>query len=317
MRKYWWVNHKQTVKQEVGEGYLWSPKKKADGRPSHFYDNMRAAAPGDFVLSFADGLVAFVGQISDFAISSSKPSSFGATGATWSDDGWHLPVKWRTLQKPVRPKLIMASLAPYLRQKYAPIRQSGDGNQGAYLSEIDFDLFRLVLADAGVDIDLVFSSGEFITAFGVTSDEIDDAIEQQLALSPALSATEKDQAIKARRGQGIFRSNVLARETSCRLTGITNPSLLIASHIKPWRSCESSHERLDGDNGLMLTPHVDLLFDRGLITFQDQGLLVVSKHIENADLQKLGISPILANPKPFSLGQLTYLNYHRENIFIF
>ena len=158
--------------------------------------------------------------------------------------------------------------------------------------------------------------GGLAAYFGVTSDEIDDAIEQQLTLSPALSATEKDQTIKARRGQGIFRSNVLGYENTCRLTGITNPSLLIASHIKPWRSCENAHERLDGNNGLMLTPDVDLLFDRGLITFQDHGLLVTSNRIEKSDLQRLGIPSSVADPKPFSVGQRAYLTYQRQNVFI-
>ncbi|WP_197086911.1 hypothetical protein [Bradyrhizobium sp. LTSPM299] len=53
--KYWWVNHKQTMRQEIGGGYLWSPKEEANGSRSQFYDNMRIAAPGDPVLSYAGG----------------------------------------------------------------------------------------------------------------------------------------------------------------------------------------------------------------------------------------------------------------------
>jgi putative restriction endonuclease len=316
MKKYWWVNHKQTAKQEVGEGYLWSPKAMSNGARSHYYDNMRAAAPGDFVLSFANGVIKYVGQISDFALSSAKPSNFGRAGEAWTDDGWRLPVQWKTLQNPVRPKLFISELTPFLPAKYAPIQHTGNGNQAAYLSEINFDLFQLVLTKAGVDIDLVITSAEFISTFGATTEEIDDAIEKQLAGSPALSATEKEQTIKARRGQGCFRANVLLRESGCRLTGITNPLLLIASHMKPWRACVDSHERLDGDNGLMLTPDADLLFDRGLITFYDQGLLLVSSRIEKDDLTKLGISSNASNAKPFNLRQREYLTYHRKYVFI-
>ena len=54
MAKYWWVNHNQTFEQERGEGYLWSPKREANGARSQFYENMRIARAGDMVVSFAD-----------------------------------------------------------------------------------------------------------------------------------------------------------------------------------------------------------------------------------------------------------------------
>lgn len=74
--------------------------------------------------------------------------------------------------------------------------------------------------------------------------------------------TDKVELIKARRGQGIFRRRVLATEPYCRLTGVSDPRFLRASHIKPW-VVSDNNERLDGNNGLMLSPHVDHLFDGG------------------------------------------------------
>lgn len=106
--KYWWVNHKQTVKQEVEEGYLWSPVHKRDGGRNQFYDNMKEAAPGDPVLSFAGGKIKYVGRVSDFAISSPIPSSFGATGKNWNTEGWLLPVRWKECPSP--PALVLRIL---------------------------------------------------------------------------------------------------------------------------------------------------------------------------------------------------------------
>lgn len=63
MPRYWWVNHKQTFRQEIDGTHLWSPKRNANGARNVFYDNMRAAAPGDLVLSFADGLIRHVGRM--------------------------------------------------------------------------------------------------------------------------------------------------------------------------------------------------------------------------------------------------------------
>jgi hypothetical protein len=63
MAQYWWVNHKQTVSQEVGGQYLWSPKADKNGRHLEYYDNMRRAAPGDFVISYANLHVGYIGRV--------------------------------------------------------------------------------------------------------------------------------------------------------------------------------------------------------------------------------------------------------------
>ena len=75
------------------------------------------------------------------------------------------------------------------------------------------------------------------------------------------ASTERDALTKARLGQGLFRHRVAEREPACRVTGLKRQEFLVASHIKPWRDCDNS-ERLDGANGLLLSPHVDKLFDR-------------------------------------------------------
>ena len=104
MRQYWWVNHKQTFNQEIEHQYLWSPKTSSNGARNRFYDNMRAANPGDLVLSYANQLIRYVGRVADFAFTAPKPSEFGATGAYWNNEGWLLPVFWTRLDPPVRPK---------------------------------------------------------------------------------------------------------------------------------------------------------------------------------------------------------------------
>lgn len=315
MRKYWWVNHKKTSNQEIAGGYLWSPKVEQNGSTSQFYKNMRIASPGDYVLSFANGLVSHVGKVTDLAICSGRPLEFGAVGLTWRDDGWLLPVTWQEIKAPVRPKLYIKELATLLPEKYSPIHAvSGNGNQKAYLAEIGLPAFQLILSKAGVDLDLVFSVEELAPLIGDYLEQFDEAIERQLSVSIALTSTEKSQLIKARRGQGVFRTNVQKNEKYCRLTGVSSMQLLIASHIKPWRSCVDANERLDGNNGLLLTPNADLLFDRGLISFSDDGHILVSPRAVREDMHRLG----LANETsiiPFQIEQCRYLSYHRSNVF--
>lgn len=316
MTRYWWVNHKQTFDHEIDGRYVWAPKVKKNGKPSHFYDNLRRAAPGDIVVSFANTAVRYIGHVADFALSSPKPDSFGTVGQAWQDDGWMLPVIWHKLDEPFRPSQFADFLPALLRDKYAPIKISGKGNQGAYFSEIDQRLVNFVLEKAADKNSLRSILGDFETDLTDLADEIDEIIEQQLLVSELLSESEKFQVIKARRGQGIFRSNVLQHEHACRVTGIESSFLLIASHIKPWRSCSNSNERLDGNNGLLLTPHVDRLFDRGYVTFDDIGALIISSKIDAIDIHRLGILDAKISPLPFISEKQRYLDYHRDNVFL-
>jgi hypothetical protein len=143
--------------------------------------------------------------------------------------------------------------------------------------------------------------------------EHDEAAAIEEIQHSTLPVTEKEQLVKSRRGQGLFRSRLEKIEHACRVTGVTNKVLLIASHIKPWCECDNT-ERLDGHNGLLLSPHIDKLFDRGWITFTDSGdLLCAEPNIEQA-LQQWGVELPL-NVGLFNSVQAKYLKYHRNAIF--
>ena len=102
-RSYWWVNHKQTAGQEIGGGFLWSPKTEANGARSQYCENMRRAVAGDIVASYANGSVRHIGTVIGEAITSPKPDVRSA-GTTWSAEGWRLPVRWLPMPTRVRPK---------------------------------------------------------------------------------------------------------------------------------------------------------------------------------------------------------------------
>ena len=106
-------------------------------------------------------------------------------------------------------------------------------------------------------------------------------------------------------------------EHACRITKVNRPEHLIASHCKPWRDCESNDERLDGENGLLLTPTVDHLFDRGFISFENDGEVLVSPVAHRESLKRMGIEVAgRVNVGAFSEGQRRYLEFHREAVFL-
>ena len=314
--RYWWVNHAQTMRQEVEGGYLWSPVAEANGAKSRFYDNMRRAAPGDVVLSYAEGRVGKVGIVADFAISAPKPEEFGSIGTYWSATGWLLPIQWLDTRMAIRPKDLLSRLAPLLPATHSPIQPiTGNGNQKAYLAEVDRAVVDLILAAAQLPaVDLLAAPTVTASDFATT---LDDLVERNIQHDRSLDDTIREQLVRARRGQGLFRKRVLDVEPVCRITGIATPTLLIASHIKPWRACQTAVERLDGANGLMMAPHADFLFDRGLLGFESAGRPMFSSQLTDADADKLGMHIVQRPPpRPLSEGSQAYLNHHRESVFI-
>ena len=132
----------------------------------------------------------------------------------------------------------------------------------------------------------------------------------------SIPETTRQAIVLARRGQGLFKRNVQRIETMCRVTRVDRVEHLRASHCKPWRDA-SNTERLDGKNGLLLTPDVDHLFDRGFISFEDDGKVLVSPVVHRESLQRMGLGDALRmNVGTFSSDQRAYLAFHRESVFL-
>lgn len=127
-----------------------------------------------------------------------------------------------------------------------------------------------------------------------------------------ITETEKEQVIKSRIGQSAFKNALLAIEKKCRLCGVSDERFLIASHIKPWS--QSNHqERLDVNNGLLLCPNHDALFDKGYISFDDDGTILISASLDEVTKVFLNINETMKIE--MNEGQRHYIKWHREDIF--
>ena len=124
--------------------------------------------------------------------------------------------------------------------------------------------------------------------------------------------TERTGLVTSRVGQGYFRQQVLQRwDGKCAVTGSDVLSILIASHIIPWSEA-SDDERLDVDNGILLSPLYDALFDKHLISFDNEGNILFSPTMSDDHIGQLGIS---INAKiSVKRGMLKYLARHREKL---
>ncbi|MEK4536335.1 HNH endonuclease [Peribacillus sp. FSL K6-1552] len=126
-----------------------------------------------------------------------------------------------------------------------------------------------------------------------------------------ITGTEKEQIIKSRIGQSAFKKALLVNDKKCRLCGVTDERFLVASHIKPW-SKSNNHERLDSNNGLLLCPNHDALFDKGYISFDVDGTIMISASLDEATKVFLNINETM-NIR-MNESQQEYMKWHRDNM---
>lgn len=131
----------------------------------------------------------------------------------------------------------------------------------------------------------------------------------QAATAHLPAETEAQRLTIQRIGQDIFRGLLMKTwNARCPLTGISDPALLRASHIKPWADCMGAEERLDPMNGFLLSALWDAAFDRGLVSFSDAGE-VLHAHTLSPEARQL-LSTIAR--LPIAPERAVYLVWHRK-----
>ena len=145
-------------------------------------------------------------------------------------------------------------------------------------------------------------------------DDIDSFIN---SIPDGIPETEREALIKIRIGQSKFRDGLIEYwDSKCSVTECAKTRILIASHIKPWRDCiDDAGEKLDVMNGLLLIPNLDALFDKGFISFDDDGEIIISPQLSEDDQERLDVNNDMVLRKTLSERHKIYLKHHREYIF--
>ncbi|MCB9201531.1 MAG: HNH endonuclease [Flavobacteriales bacterium] len=145
-----------------------------------------------------------------------------------------------------------------------------------------------------------------------------DFLEKEILINPfqnEIKNTSKIIQQTIRVGQEKFRRSLLDEISFCPITGITDKRILTASHIKPWR-VSNNVERLDKYNGFIFSPTIDKIFDIGLISFENDKSLLVSKSLDKLNIVSIGIEPKRIYEKLPLDNRVQYLEYHRNFIFL-
>jgi putative restriction endonuclease len=322
--RYWWVNQGQTYREERNGGYLWSPKRKhgKDGEPTvrnPFYEYMREVAPGDIVFSYRNSHIVSCGLITSYGYDSPKPSEFGKSGESWAQSGWRVNVTYFDVT-PFRPKDHITLIAPFLNEKHPPLKADGGGKE-FYLTTISTEFAAFIIRALGAPAYECQEKAGYLAHSSSMNNFIEDVSGQEgediineVSNDMRIPETTRIAIVKARIGQGLFREEVFKVERHCRLTGVEDLNFLVASHIKPWKYSNNS-ERLSGFNGLMLSPTPDFLFDKGFISFSDDGRLIYATRVNRTALMRMNIPAEGFNTGRFSYEQIKFLHYHRDFVF--
>ena len=149
-----------------------------------------------------------------------------------------------------------------------------------------------------------------------TNETSGDLYVSEIANDISIPETERTAIVQSRGGPGQFRKQLIDKyHGSCVITGINHPKLLVASHIKPW-AASNNHERLQVDNGLLLSATYDRLFDSGLITFDRTGKIYLSSFIGSENEKKLHLQSGTQYPLLVTSKMQHFLEYHNDVVFV-
>lgn len=296
---YYWVNQGKTYKEEKEGGYLWAPKQNKSGNSFFHWDNMLKLKPGDVVFNYRKGFVLGYCIIESEHFSASQPEEF-KVDVDWQDEGYMIDAKYFLFESPLEIKTVFSKIKKYLPEKYSPLNITGEppkikANQG-YLYESNQNIANII--------------------FNLSNTLHDYTNKEEHEEKPTYNTqdlTTKRGLVTSRVGQGEYRQRILRRwNYKCAVNGSSIKEILIASHIVPWRD-SNNQERLDVENGLLLSPTYDALFDRHLISFNSDGEIISSKSLSLDDFKKLGIT---GNEKisNLSTGNKVYLERHRQRL---
>lgn len=309
---FWWIAHGKSFDLEVWDrGFIWRPSKTKTGREWLPYENIKKLSIGDIIFSYSKSNLRAIGIVKSSYIECKRPEFFedifeeGILGYSCNVNFIKLAPKDR-----LRIKEFYAELKSVLPVKYSPICKTGYSTIN-YVTQLNCELVNKLIQLSPAYEEIISCLINNTPYYYLNSGAIKDI--EEIRKNTLISSTERAQLIISRLGQGKFKKNVSEIEKKCRITGVSNINFLIASHIKPW-SDSNDVERLDGNNGFLLAPHIDNLFDSGYISFNDNGDLLISSELDSEIIIKYRLKTVL-NVGVFSEKQKEYLNHHRHNIY--
>ncbi|WP_175692726.1 HNH endonuclease [Burkholderia ambifaria] len=293
--EFYWVNVGLTINEVLSGNFLWAPQYTItqSGKEQHLehWDNVAKVKAGDVVFCCHSQRISHIARAVKDSYSAPRPRS--RSFSEWNASGHRVDVQLTELKTPVLRDDVSGEFMSRFDERTSPSLFTSTGT-----------LKQIYMAHVPQD------AGAYLLEASQMIERFEDALIADGGNGKKVSKTTREAIVKARVGQGKFRADLLKRWNSqCSLTGLANPDLLVASHIHAW-SLSTNDERIDPDNGLLLAPHIDRLFDKGLISFGQDGGLLVGPKLSQRDQQVLALDRYPALRK-VTKGNITFLARHR------
>ena len=272
--EFYWVNVGLTINEVLSGSFLWAPQHTItqSGKEQHLehWDNVAAVKAGDLIFCCHSQRISHIARaVKDSYLAPRPPSrSF----SEWNASGHRVDVQLIELKTPVLRDDVSAEFISCFEERTSPSLFTSTGT-----------LKQIYIAHLPKD------AGTYLLEASRVIERFEDALITDGGYGKKVSKTDRDAIVKARIGQGKFRADLLKMwNRQCSLTGLSNPDLLIASHIHAW-SLGTNAERIDPYNGLLLAPNIDRLFDKGLISFDNNGHILIKSTLSTKDRQLLSL----------------------------
>ncbi|MCA7883264.1 HNH endonuclease [Burkholderia contaminans] len=293
--EFYWVNVGLTINEVLSGNFLWAPEHTVtqSGKEQHLehWDNVAKVKAGDLIFCCHSQRISHLAVAIKDSYSAPRPPS--RSFSEWNAGGHRVDVQLIELKTPVLRDEVSGGFMLRFDEHTSPSLFTSTGT-----------LKQIYMAHLPKD------AGAYLLETSQMIERFEDALISDGGNGKKVSKTTRDAIVKARIGQGKFRDALLTLwKDQCSLTGLSNPDLLIASHIHAW-SLSTNVERLDPDNGLLLAPHIDRLFDRGLISFDHEGRLLIGPALSSHDQQLLALDRYTSLRK-LTAGNRKYLARHR------
>lgn len=290
--------------------YFWAPKGSNAG-----WKNMPKVQVGDVIFCNHNRRIFALALVKTAAYEFDKPKDKAFDD--WSLEGYRVDVELTLLAFPFDINEVREDFLSLHNRNCSPKLFASNGHPSQnYLVRIpdaSAPLFYKALGDEKTDA--FFESLEELAESNVSKADNPQrgSVVSRSRSKPKSGVVFKERISKARIGQGWFRDELLKIwDGSCALTGVRTREALIASHIVSWY-LSNLDEKLDPENGLPLVATVDRLFDKGLISFSDEGDLLLSAIIPVEEYQRMFLRQGMKLQLPLTEGNKKYLKRHREN----
>lgn len=324
---YFWVNQKQTFRQEWKGGFLWAPKRNQKGDTQWHWETMQLPKVGDVIFSYVNQAIRAYGIVQSPAITKAKPDTMASS--PWETEGWYIKLAYTKLNEPIFIRETLSKTGHLFPNRHSPYSVKTQRGNQIYLAQIGDSLgleLRSFIKDS-VPLKLITptrlelneavpdrtQNTETILHEEEEFQEIDMPNVGSLeAETVELTPSEKDSIVKQRTIQGKFREALMKKFSGrCALTGLNKPELLIASHIKPW-SISDEAERRDVNNGLLLAAPIDSLFDKHLISFYKDGKIILSKTLGLTEKRVFNVNDRMTLREKPNMEMQQYLLEHKR-----